>query len=36
MKCQILFSGINQKSISLSSAVVAQRVVNVNGWLENL
>ena len=31
MKCQILFSGINEKNITnLSSADLAQRVVKVN------
>ena len=30
MKCQILFSGINKKNISLLSAENAQRVVKVN------
>ena len=29
-KCQILFSGQNKKSINLSSAELAQRVVKVN------
>ena len=30
MKCQSLFSGKNEKYISLSFAELAQRVVNVN------
>ena len=30
MQCQILFSGKNRKSINLSSAVFAQRVVKIN------
>ena len=30
MKCQILFSGKNKKNITLSSAVLAHRVVKIN------